>query len=226
MYRIMGSILPPIPPEAFDEIIKELEDRPIAVNSYRDKCGQGRSQAFLLVNRRCLSCDFSRQSWLRPKLTYLVQEFAKKYVDISFTSFTINQNYKCNPHRDKNNYGESYLVGFGDYSGGELEIHEGDLSGSYNIKYRPIKTDFSKVLHSVKDFSGNRYSLVFYKLKATKMPPEPLPEGKAIFENGKYFFKRGDKIITPKEGLPHPLRGRKKERVVAVSQGDFIVSFD
>jgi hypothetical protein len=218
---------PPIPPSAFDEIIKELHERPITINKYRDKCGEGRSQCFGLVNRRSLDVDYSRQGWLRPKLLYHVQEFANKYVDISWTSVTINQNYKCLPHRDKGNYGESYLVACGEFTGGELQILEGDLSGSYNINCRPFKTDFSKVLHSVQDFTGTRISLVFYKLKSTKMPTEPLPEGKAVFENGKYVFKRGGKVITAKEGLSHPLRGRKKEVMTKnVSLGDFIVTFD
>lgn len=215
-----------IPKEAFDAILQELETRPIAINKYRDKCGEGRSQAFGLVNRRSLPVDYSRQNWLRPKLLYHLQEFAENYVDVEWTSVTINQNYQCLPHRDKSNFGPSFLVAFGDYQGGDLVIHEGDLSGSYDIRYKPFKTDFSKVLHSVKDFTGNRYSLVFYNLKTTKMPSEPLPEGRAVLEDGKYVFKRGDKVITPKEGLAHPLRGRKKERVVSISLGDFIVSFD
>jgi len=219
-----------IPKEAFAEILQELQERPIAVNKYRDVAGSGRSQTFGLVNRRCLPVDWSRQCWIRPKLFYHLQEFAKTYVDISWTSITLNQSYKCQPHRDKGNYGESFLVAFGDYQGGCLAIHEGDLSGEHNIRYRPIKTDFSKVLHSVKDFTGERYSLVFYNLKATKMPDEPLPKGEAVFEDGKYLFKRGGKTITAKEGLSHPLRGRKKAvpvvKVESPSPQGFVVSFD
>ena len=216
-----------IPSEAFTDILEELRKKPLQVNKYRDSSGEGRSQAFGLVNRRCLPVDWSRQCWIRPKLFYHLQEFAKKYVDISWTSVTVNQNYQCLPHRDKGNYGESFLVAFGEYQGGCLQILEGDLSGSYDICCKPFKTDFSKVLHSVQSFTGERYSLVFYKLKATRMPEEPLPKGEAVFENGKYVFKRGGKIITPKEGLSHPLRGRKKEVMTkTVSQGDFIVSFE
>lgn len=215
-----------IPPEAFKEILEELNERPIPVNKYRDVAGSGRSQTLGLVNRRCLPIDWSRQCWLRPKLFFHLQEFARQYVDISWTSVTVNQNYKCQPHRDKGNQGDSFLVAFGDYEEGKLIIHEGDLSGTHDIRYKPIKTDFSKVLHSVTDFTGNRYSLVFYTLKPTKMPTAPLPKGEAVFENGKYVFKRDGKIITPKEGLAHPLRGRKKTLPVTVQQGEFIVSFD
>jgi hypothetical protein len=214
--------------DAFKEILEELEARPIAVNKYRDIAGAGRSQTFGLVNKRCQPVDYSRQCWVRPKLYYHLQQFAAKYVDISWTSITVNQNYRCSPHRDKGNYDESFLVAFGSYTGGDLLIHEGDLSGSHDIYCKPFKTDFSKVLHSVDHFTGNRYSLVFYKLKATKMPKEPLPDGKVVIENGKYVFKRGDKIITVKDGLDHPLKGRTKKETTTLntSRGDYIVSFE
>lgn len=218
---------PPIPPDAFHEILEELRKKPLQVNKYRETSGDGRSQAFGLVNRRCLPVDYSRQCWLRPKLYFLLLEFAKKYVDVPFTSITVNQNYRAAPHYDKGNHGTSYLVAFGSYEGGDLKIHEGDLSGTHNVWCNPVKTDFSKVLHSVEDFSGERYSLVFYTLKAVRMPQEPLPPASVIIEDGKYFFKRGDKIITAKVGLEHPLRGRKKkEGVIQKTSGDFIVSFE
>jgi hypothetical protein len=56
----MEAILPPIPKEAFKDIVEELQKRPLAVNKYRDKAGVGRSQTFGLVNRRCLPVDHSR----------------------------------------------------------------------------------------------------------------------------------------------------------------------
>jgi len=218
----------PIPREAFDDILQDLKSRPLPVNKYRDKAGSGRSQTFGLVNRRCLPVDYSRQNWIRPKLFYHLQEFARQYVDISWTSITVNQNYRAEPHRDKGNYGDSFLVAFGDYQGGDLTIHEGELKGDHNVCYRPLKTDFSKVLHSVKEFTGERYSLVFYNLKTTRMPKEPLPKGEVVVENGTYVFKRGETVITAKCGLEHPLRNRKKAETmtVVVSQEDFIVSFD
>lgn len=215
-----------IPHAEFHDILEELERRPLYENKYRNKSGDGRSQAFGLVNKRCLPVDYSRQCWIRPKLYYHLLEFAKKWVDISWNAITLNQNYQASPHRDKGNDGESYLVAFGSYTGGDLIIHEGDLSGSHCIWCKPIKTDFSKVLHSVQTFTGNRCSLVFYKLKSTKMPSEPLPDASVIIQEGKYLFKRGDKIIYPNEGLEHPLRGRKKKVVMEMSHGNHIVSFN
>jgi hypothetical protein len=193
--------------EVFTEIIKELERQPLPENKYRNKSGAGRSQAFGLTNRRCLPPDYSRNCWTRPYLYKLLLDFGKEYVDLSFNAITLNQNYQALPHRDKGNKGESFLVAFGEYSGGELNILEGDLSGSHNIRHNPIKTDFSKVLHSVSDFSGHRYSLVYYTLKKDVILPAP----SVRFENNKYFFYRGSEKITRKDGLPHPLRNRKKE---------------
>jgi hypothetical protein len=217
-----------IPPEAFSGIIKELERQPLAINEYRLKSGSGRSQAFGIVNRRNLPPDYSRNCWCRPYLYHLLLEFGKQYVDLSFNAITVNQNYKAEPHRDKNNVGESYLVAFGTYTGGELEILEGERQGTYNINRVPIKDDFSKVLHSVKDFTGNRYSLVYYNFSNKRLPSLPPPSVKE--EGGKYYFYRGDKKITRKEGLPHNLKGKKKDKEIIVGiikeNKEVVISFD
>lgn len=190
--------------ESFQEILAELRRRPIEMNNYRNKAGNGRSQTFGIVNRRCLAPDYSRQNWLRPKLYYHLLEFGKKYVPIPFNAITVNMNYQAAPHRDRHNVGNSYLVAFGDFQGGELEIHEGPLQGLHNIRHNPIMTNFSEILHSVKPFQGERYSLVFYNFWTPRLPPD-LPPGQVKIEDGKYYFYRGEEKIG-KRGLPHPLR--------------------
>ena len=203
-----------IPEEAFADILKELQRQPLQINKYRNKCGVGRSQCFGVVNRRCLPADYSRQCWMRPYLYKLLLEFGEKYVPFSFTSITVNDNYKAGKHRDKGNQGNSLLVAFGDYTGGELEILEGGLKGTHDIRHNAVITDFSKVYHQVKEFAGERYSLVYYTIKT----PTPLPPASVVLDNGKYYFKRGDEIIT--NGLPHPLKGRLK-----IVQQDITISF-
>ena len=198
----------PIPPEAFTEILQELETHPLQTNEYRNKAGSGRSQTFGIVGKRSLPPDYSRQNWLRPKLFYHLQEFAKKYVDISWNSITVNQSYQADKHYDKNNIGDSFLVAFGSYTGGRLQIHEGPLLGSHDVCFKPIQTDFSKILHSVEAFEGDRYSLVFYWFQNSRSVP--LPPCSVKKEGDKYFFYRGEEKITRKNGLPHPLRNRKK----------------
>jgi len=205
----------------FDGIINELRAKPLQINEYRLKSGSGRSQAFGIVNRRCLAPDYSRQNWIRPYLYHLLLEFGKKFVSIPFNSITVNQNYKASAHRDKNNRGDSFLVAFGSYTGGDLKILEGDLSGTYNINCRPITTDFSKVLHSVEDFAGERYSLVYYWFETARSIPLPPPSVRQ--EGTKWFFYRGEEKITKKQGLPHPLR---RKRVLGVVLEDKEVQID
>lgn len=218
-----------IPHSEFSAIIAELERRPLQQNNYRNKAGNGKSQAFGLVNRRCLPPDYSRNNWLRPYLYKLLLDFADKYVDISYNAITVNQNYQAGKHRDQHNTGNSFLVAFGSYTGGDLLIHEGDLSGSHNIWCKPIKADFSKLLHSVDTFTGNRYSLVYYTLVSNRMPTA-IPPPSVKQENGKYYFYRGDEKIT--KGLPHPLRDRTREEILRTAKEkkeqndtDFVVSF-
>lgn len=210
-----------LPPSAFNEIIEELRRQPLPINEYRNVAGSGRSQVFGVVGRRCLPPDYSRLCWLRPYLYKLLLDFGDKYVDISYNAITLNQSYKAEKHYDKNNVGNSFLVAFGDYpKGGALLIHEGDLSGSHDIRYKPIIQDFSKVLHSVEPFEGERYSLVYYQFKNSRSVPLPPPSVKQ--EEGVWHFYRGDQKISKKEGLPHPLRGRVKENKKDVS---FVVTF-
>lgn len=203
-----------IPAEDFEPIIKELKRRPLEFNAYRDIAGEGLTQAFGLVNRRCLPPDYSRQNWKRAYLYHLLLEFGKKHVDISYNAITVNQNYRANKHYDKNNLGESYLVAFGSYTGGDLLIHEGDLSGNHDIYCKPLVTDFSKVLHSVSSFVGDRFSLVYYWLDIGV--PDSIhigvPAGSVRFEDGKYWFYRGEEKITT--GLPHPLKGRTRKEIL------------
>jgi len=187
---------------SLSEIQKELERLPIPVNKYRPMSGEGRSQAFGIVNRRCLPPDYSRNCWTRPYLYKLLLDYGKANVKIPFTSITVNQNYKAEPHRDKGNVGQSYLVGFGDYTGGELEIHEGPLAGLHDVR-QSIVADFTKVLHSVRVFEGSRYSLVYYTCKKS----DGLPEASVEFIDGKWVFLRGGVVC---KGLPHPLAGRVK----------------
>ena len=192
---------PPIPSEALQPILDELQRQSLPVNHYRNTAGDGRSQSFGLVNRRCLPPDYSRQCWKRPYLYKLLLEFGEKCVTIPYTSITVNQNYQAAPHKDRGNVGPSYLVAAGDFIGGELVMHEGDLSGVADIRYHPVVADFSKVLHSVRPFTGNRVSLVYYTLRNA---PADIPPPSVILEGTKWRFKRGDEII--RTGLPHPLQ--------------------
>lgn len=200
-----------IPQEAFDAILKELSRQPLQHNAYRAKAGEGRSQAFGVVGRRCLPPDYSRQNWQRPYLYKLLLDFGAKYVTVPFNAITVNQNYQAAAHYDKGNRGDSFLVGFGDYTGGELVIHEGPKAGTWDIRHKAITDNFSRCLHEVKPFSGTRISLVYYTYKTSS--PLPPPSVKQDEVSGKWIFYRGEEAIT--DGLPHPLKGKKKKVTVS-----------
>jgi hypothetical protein len=42
-----------------------------------------------------------------------------------FTNITVNKNLQCKPHRDTGNIGDSLIIGFGEYTGGELAVADG-----------------------------------------------------------------------------------------------------
>lgn len=74
----------------------------------------------------------------------------------------INYNYWTPPHKDSGNVGKSWIIGFGDYEGGEtvVEFPEGDEE--FDIKHNFTTFDGSLYTHWTKPFEGNRYSIVFY----------------------------------------------------------------
>lgn len=204
-----------LPSEAFAPILAELERRPLPVNNYRERTGKGQSQAFGVVNKRCLPPDYSRQCWKRPYLYKLLLDFGREHVrDISWNAITVNQNYSAGKHYDRGNEGPSYLVGCGDYKGGTLLIHESDLSGSHDIRHTPLITDFSKVLHSVAPWTGDRVSLVYYTLKGC--PPLPPPSVRE--ENGSWVFYRGEERIGKKGIGVHPITLYHQRRKAAAAQ--------
>ena len=214
-----------IPPEAFDAIIQELERQPLQTNAYRKKSGSGQSQAFGLVNRRCLPPDYSRLCWMRPKLYKLLLNFADKYVNIPYTSITVNQNYQADRHKDKGNIGKSFLIGFGSYEGGHLIMEEPEGDREYDIKYKAVIADFSQIYHKVTSFTGNRYSLVFYTLDPKGKDLSDIPNGSVVEIHNKCIFKRGNELIT--KGLDHPLRKKKLDKPeVYFETKEIIISFE
>jgi hypothetical protein len=211
----MWSVCPPLPDKALEDIESHLRKKPITLNHYRQKVGDGRSQCWGLVRKRSLSPNLSRQSWVDAKLHYLLMKFAEKHVPISFTSIQVNDSFVCAPHKDVNNRGLSYIVGFGDYTGGLLKLH---LEPSVEIDIRvPHLFNGSEILHSTTPFEGKRYSLVYHTL----VPPERFPllvslsQYEAVQHEGKWKIKYTAldgtvSYLYGKNGLPHPLKNRKK----------------
>jgi hypothetical protein len=83
-----------------------------------------------------------------------------------FEAMTVNKNQKAASHTDVNNVGTSYIIGMGNYTGGQLIFTDKDSPyyGSHNIKNKWLKF-VGDTPHHVAPFTGERYSLVFYHWK-------------------------------------------------------------
>ncbi len=87
--------------------------------------------------------------------------------DFKFSSIQFNKNYKMKKHVDKNNVGKSYIIGLGDYEGGELIIYfdgKDNPPTKIDIKNKFYTFDGNKYWHEIADFTGNRISLVYYNI--------------------------------------------------------------
>jgi len=99
-----------------------------------------------------------------------VYEIAKQIAikhKINYTTIQFNKNYRCAKHLDKNNVGESSIIGLGDYEGGELLIYydgEDNPPQKIDIKNKFYKFNGSKYWHETAPFKGERHTLVYYSI--------------------------------------------------------------
>jgi hypothetical protein len=192
-----------------DTIEGELSRRSLHINNFRRVAGRGRSQTFGVVFKRCLrpNYDYSVMCWKRPYLYYLLIEFGRQFINIPFNAITLNENYKCAPHMDNGNIGQSALVSFGSFTGGKLVVHGGIDDGSYDTRYSILTINLMNIIHSVSSFIGNRLSLVYYTVNHSITLPPPSVR---LEDSGTYVFYRGDEPVL--DGLPHPLKNRKRKK--------------
>ena len=111
-----------------------------------------------------LSC-LSKQ----PKYSVLLKK-AMNFIntfdpEFECTTIQFNKNYKIAKHIDSNNVGESYIIGLGNYVGGELIVYDKEDKPTYmDINHKFYKFNGSEYYHEVAEFFGDRITLVFFKL--------------------------------------------------------------
>tara|TARA_R110000796_G_scaffold49080_2_gene117485 strand:- start:407 stop:829 length:423 start_codon:yes stop_codon:yes gene_type:complete len=101
----------------------------------------------------------------RPDLWEAFEEFRDLYFPhFDFSGVQLNYNYALGPHKDANNVGESVLVCTGDYEKGAtcVELEDGTIQ-RFDARLRPVCFDGSKYTHYVEDFTGDRFSCVFFR---------------------------------------------------------------
>jgi len=85
--------------------------------------------------------------------------------DFDFTGIMLNKNCVAKPHRDKNNIGNSIIVGLGDYTGGELCIVDEDEDIIYEADINKKFLEFDgKMIHYNKPIkSGTKWTIIYFK---------------------------------------------------------------
>ena len=156
-------------------MLKLLEQTDIPINKGRTnilKKGQKHSKSMVLGRVRQLysSCDGkvckvpSRHNAKHKVLLAAAKSFLNQHdPKYGFEAVTINKNHAAAKHVDKNNRGHSYIIGLGNYTGGELVFADKKSPnyGVHNIKNRWLKFE-GDTEHYVKPFKGTRYTLVYY----------------------------------------------------------------
>lgn len=96
-----------------------------------------------------------------PELYSILKEIAKNcWENFEYNQILINYNNIFKKHKDNKNIGSNSLIfGFGPYTKGELYIED----KPYDIK-NPIIFDGKLLEHEVKEFEGDRYSVIYYKI--------------------------------------------------------------
>ena len=152
-------------------MLKLLQDTDIPFNTGRKnvlKKGQKGAHGMVLGKVKMLygrGFAQSRHNKTFPELPKATKKFIKSHApSYRFDAVTINKNHAAAKHIDKNNTGWSYIIGLGNYTGGELVFESGPHKGTHNIKNRWLRFKGDHP-HYVKPFKGQRYTLVYYHWK-------------------------------------------------------------
>mgnify|MGYP004045730089 CR=1 FL=1 len=78
-----------------------------------------------LVNNYCLGLCMSTHANVGVNLTKVITRYFRQNVpDFKYTTVQFNKNYATKMHVHGNNEGPSHIVGFGNYSAGEVWIYD------------------------------------------------------------------------------------------------------
>jgi len=93
---------------------------------------------------------------MKANKSQIWDECGRLFPEHNFDCIMINKNFKCPPHKDRNNIGDSIIFGVGNYNGGDLMIEgEGQC-----ILYSPYIFNGAEKEHYVDEWEGDRYTVV------------------------------------------------------------------
>ena len=152
----------------------------------------------------------------RPNLTQTLVNFARRSVgaDFKFTSIQVNKNYLSALHVDKNNHGDSYIIGVGDYADGELWVQN---EGAVNCRHRWQRFN-GNFPHCTLPYAGTRYTLIFFTQQSYKL----LGRGLGVYDDGHRALLEGLGFPLPPADLPP--KHLYEPAVVRVGFGRIVIS--
>ena len=127
---------------------------------------------FGVVKRRIPSQSKDKQLWGLSYDSQVKSDLYKKLIDIGesfvpfpFTNIHLVKDLVCPVHKDKGNVGDSCIISFGDYVGGELVINDKE----YDARETPLIFNGHEHEHyNKKIISGTKYSVVYYNNSFTE----------------------------------------------------------
>jgi len=151
----------------FDHLFELLEKTTLKKKSYKNNNNrQGfddhRGGLYGKVKPRYRTgTKLSKDSRDHPEVFNEIFRIGQLICPIPFTTVQLNKDLVCAPHKDNQNIGESCLVSFGTYTGGNIVIEGEELDARLN----PIVFNGSKPLHwNTPILSRRKYSLVFFNI--------------------------------------------------------------
>ena len=156
----------------FDALERMLIEYPWKPNKHTKTTNMRKGQYSINVGK---TCHWSKPGKpilpsvaMRENNSEIYNECRRLFPEKNFDCVMINRNFKCIPHRDKNNIGDSIIVGMGNYNGGDLVI-EGK---GHCILYSPLVFNGSEKEHWVENWTdGDRYTVVLCCSKFKSMTP-------------------------------------------------------
>jgi hypothetical protein len=133
----------------------------------------------------------------------------------NYTNITVNKNLVCKKHTDGGNTGRSYIISFGNFTGGRLIIEKkgGGDPRPMDIFRKFVGFEGSLQPHETESFEGERYSAVFYTSSivpteaAPRVRPPMLPPTAAVGDAS----ASGDAAATGSAAMKQRFQEMKKK---------------
>jgi len=121
------------------------------------------------IKREYIEPAFDRNN---PELVKLLELLLNHHFpDIGYNTLQLNHNAQMGAHKDSNNKGSGFIIGIGNYHGGEIAIDKLGKKNNkdetadyidYDIRRKALAFDGANHLHKVRPFTGTRITIVAY----------------------------------------------------------------